>query len=160
MDSFLNCLKKGIKKMPKGRILKVIGGLFYVLDGNKLIRTTASGKLRDYKHVPIAGDIVCYESTNENEGYIKKIEPRKNKLVRPPVSNIDQAIIVTSLVEPDFSSLLLDKLLVQILDNNLMTQDYRITGQACYMDILGVFFACVCGFFFKSSFYLAALGLS
>ena len=105
--------------MPKGRILKVIGGLFYVLDGNKLIRTTASGKLRDYKHVPIAGDIVYYESTNENEGYIKKIEPRKNKLVRPPVSNIDQAIIVTSLVEPDFSSLLLDKLLVQILDNNI-----------------------------------------
>lgn len=105
--------------MPKGKILKVVGGLFYILDGDKVIKTTASGKLRDYRQVPLAGDTVYYETTNENEGYIKSIESRKNKLVRPPVSNIDQAIIVTSLVEPDFSSLLLDKLLVQILDNDI-----------------------------------------
>lgn len=105
--------------MPKGIILKVVGGLFYVLDGENIVKTTASGKLRDYKQVPIAGDIVNYETTNNNEGYIKSIEERKNKLVRPPVSNIDQAIVVTSLVEPDFSSFLLDKLLVQILDNDI-----------------------------------------
>jgi len=105
--------------MPKGIILKIVGGLFYVQDNDKIIKTTASGKLRDYKNIPLAGDIVNYEKTNVDEGYIKSIEPRINKLVRPPVANINQAIIVTSLVEPDFSSLLLDKLLVQILDNNI-----------------------------------------
>lgn len=105
--------------MPKGIILKVVGGNFYVLDQDKVIKTTASGKLRDYRKIPVAGDIATYETTNENEGYIKSIEPRKNKLVRPPVANIDQAIVVTSLVEPDFSSLLLEKLLVQIIDNNI-----------------------------------------
>jgi len=106
--------------MPKGTILKVVGGIFYLQDDNgNIVKTTASGKLRDYKKIPVAGDVVVYENTNDNEGYIKSIEPRKNKLVRPPVANIDQAIIVTSLVEPDFSSLLLDKLLVQILDNDI-----------------------------------------
>ena len=105
--------------MPKGIILKVVGGLFYVKDNEKVIKTTASGKLRDFKKIPIAGDNVIYEITNENEGYIKSIEERKNRLIRPPVANIDQAIVVASLVEPDFSSLLLDKLLVQILDNNI-----------------------------------------
>ncbi len=105
--------------MPRGIIVRVVGGLFYVKDGDKLVKTTASGKLRDYRHIPVAGDIVNYEVTNETEGYIKSIEERRNKLIRPPVANIDQAIIVASLVEPDFSSLLLDKLLVQILDNNI-----------------------------------------
>ena len=117
-DSSRNYLK-GIKKMPRGVIVRVVGGLFYVKDGEKLIKTTASGKLRDYRKIPVAGDYVNYEVTNENEGYIKSIETRKNQLIRPPGANIDQAIVVTSLVEPDFSSLLLDKLLVQILDNNI-----------------------------------------
>ena len=105
--------------MLKGIILKVVSGIFYIKDGNNIVKTTASGKLRDYRKVPIAGDIVNYEITNEKEGYIKSIEVRKNRLIRTPVANIDQAIIVASLVEPDFSSLLLDKLLVQILDNNI-----------------------------------------
>lgn len=105
--------------MHNGIVLKVVGGIFYVLDGDKIIKTTASGKLRDFKQKPIAGDYVVYESTNDNEGYIKGFKERKNMLIRPPVANIDQAVVVTSLVEPDFSSLLLDKLLVQILDNNI-----------------------------------------
>lgn len=105
--------------MPRGIIVRVVGGLFYVKDGDKVVKTTASGKLRDYRKIPVAGDLVNYDITNETEGYIKSIEKRKNQLIRPPVANIDQAIVVTSLVEPDFSSLLLDKLLVQILDNNI-----------------------------------------
>ena len=105
--------------MAKGVIVKVVGGLFYVKNGDSIIKTTASGKLRDFRRIPVAGDVVVYEETSNNEGYIKSIENRKNRLVRPPVANIDQAIVVTSLVEPDFSSMLLDKLLVQILDNGI-----------------------------------------
>ena len=117
-DSLKNYLERRIK-MPKGIILKVVGGIFYILDNDKIIKSTASGKLRDYRKIPIAGDYVNYDITNKEEGYIKSIEPRKNKLIRPPVANIDQAVVVVSLVEPDFSSLLLDKLLVQILDNDI-----------------------------------------
>lgn len=117
--SLRNYLERRKKKMPRGIILKVVGGIFYILDGDKIVKSSASGKLRDYRKIPVAGDYVTYEVTNGTEGHIKNIEPRKNKLVRPPVANIDQAVVVVSLVEPDFSSLLLDKLLVQILDNDI-----------------------------------------
>ena len=48
-----------------------------------------------------------------------QIEKRKNELVRPPVANIDQAFIITSAKQPDFSSNLLDKLLCIIEYNNI-----------------------------------------
>jgi ribosome biogenesis GTPase len=105
--------------MPSGIIIKVSGGNFYIKDNDKLIVCKASGKLRDYKIIPVSGDIVNYEKLEDNNGYIKSIEKRKNSLIRPPVSNIDQALIVSSLKEPDFSSLLLEKLLLQIIDNDI-----------------------------------------
>ena len=105
--------------MPKGTIIKVNGGNFYVKNHNQIIVCHASGKLRDYNIIPVAGDEVVYEELELDKGYIKSVEPRKNQLVRPPVSNIDQALIVVSLKEPDFSSLLLEKMLLQVLDNEI-----------------------------------------
>jgi ribosome biogenesis GTPase len=105
--------------MPSGDLIKVNGGNFYVKEGNKIIVCHASGKLRDYKVIPVPGDRVIYEELEGDKGYIKGVEKRKNSLIRPAVSNIDQALIVTSLKDPDFSSYLLDKLLVQILDNEI-----------------------------------------
>lgn len=46
------------------------------------------------------------------EGYILKIHERKNSLVRPPIVNIDQAVVIMSVKEPDFNSNLLDRFLV------------------------------------------------
>lgn len=106
--------------MPRGTIIKINGGNFYVKDGNKIITCHASGKLRDYNNIPLAGDEVVYDEIENDKGYIKSIEARKNSLIRPPVSNIDQALIVTSLKEPDFSSLLLEKLILQIIDNDIV----------------------------------------
>ena len=40
------------------------------------------------------------------------IHERKNSLVRPPIANIDQAILVFSIKEPDFNTILLDRFLV------------------------------------------------
>ena len=40
---------------------------------------------------------------------IEEILPRKNEFARPLVSNIDQAFLVTSLINPDFSIGLLDR---------------------------------------------------
>lgn len=56
---------------------------------------------------------------NEKDKIIKKILPRKNELIRPPVANIDQALILVSCKEPNFSSNLLDKMLVVIEYNNV-----------------------------------------
>ena len=49
----------------------------------------------------------------DNDGTIMRfIHERKNNLVRPPIANIDQAILVFSIKEPDFNTILLDRFLV------------------------------------------------
>lgn len=53
------------------------------------------------------------------EGYLLEILPRKNELVRPPVANVDQGVVVASLVEPDFSYNLLDRFLVTLEDKDI-----------------------------------------
>ena len=50
---------------------------------------------------------------------IEEILPRKNEILRPPVSNIDKAFVITSFKTPDFSTNLLDKLLVQLEINHI-----------------------------------------
>lgn len=110
--------------MPKGTIIKINSGNFYVKNDNKLIVCHASGKLRDYNIIPVVGDEVVYEELEMDRGYIKSIDKRKNYLIRPPVSNIDQALIVVSLKEPDFSSLLLEKMILQVIDSGIVPVIY------------------------------------
>jgi len=110
--------------MPRGSIVKINSGNFYVKNGNKIVVCHASGKLRDFSIIPFVGDEVVYEELELDKGYIKEIMKRKNSLVRPPVSNVDQALIVVSLKEPDFSSLLLEKMILQVLDNEIIPVIY------------------------------------
>ena len=67
---------------------------------------------------PKVGDHVMYDMKDEKV-LIHEILPRKNDLIRPDVANIDQAILVFSAVNPDFSFLLLDKFLVIMSQENL-----------------------------------------
>lgn len=103
-----------------GRIIKSISGFYDVLDdeSNELIRTRARGNFRKRKIKPLVGDKVSFDATGDL-GYILEILPRENSLVRPPIANIDQAIVVTSSAEPNFSSNLLDKILVNIEHNDI-----------------------------------------
>lgn len=59
---------------------------------------------------PVVGDFVQVESM-EKTYRIHSIEPRKNRLLRPAMANVDQALIVTSLKDPDFSIHLLNRLI-------------------------------------------------
>ncbi|GEO78298.1 GTP-binding protein [Companilactobacillus mindensis DSM 14500] len=103
-----------------GRIIKSISGFYDVIDdeSEELIRTRARGNFRKRKIKPLVGDKVSYDATGDL-GYILEILPRENSLVRPPIANIDQAIVVTSAAEPNFSSNLLDKILVNIEHNSI-----------------------------------------
>lgn len=58
------------------------------------------------------GDFVDFSAEENSEGYILKIHERKNSLVRPPIVNIDQAVVIMSAKEPDFNANLLDRFLV------------------------------------------------
>ncbi|MHB7942484.1 ribosome small subunit-dependent GTPase A [Staphylococcus capitis] len=98
--------------MKTGRIVKLISGVYQVdVDGVRF-DTKPRGLFRKKKFSPVVGDIVDFEVQNEQEGYIHHVHDRDNELKRPPVSNIDELVIVMSAVEPQFSTQLLDRFLI------------------------------------------------
>lgn len=103
----------------KGRIKQSLSGYYDVLVEDKEYRTRARGNFRKKKMTPVVGDWVDFKIDDNGDGYILKIYPRKNQLVRPPIANIDTAIVVSACVEPDFSPNLLDRQLVMLESNNV-----------------------------------------
>lgn len=100
--------------MPEGKIIKALSGFYYVMSEDKVTQCRGRGIFRKNKINPLVGDHVSFQSENDLEGYILEVFTRKNELVRPPIANVDQAILVFSAVEPDFSTALLDRFLVLI----------------------------------------------
>ncbi|CAM3255981.1 ribosome small subunit-dependent GTPase A [Brevibacillus invocatus] len=100
--------------MPEGRIVKALSGFYYVADGDRVYSCRARGlfKKKGAKITPLVGDWVRYDVINDEEGYVMEVGERTSELVRPPISNVDQAVLVFSMYKPMFSSLLLDKFLV------------------------------------------------
>jgi ribosome biogenesis GTPase len=106
--------------MPEGKIIKALSGFYYVMtDSGEVIQCRGRGVFRKNKVTPLVGDDVIFQADNEQEGYILDVKTRKNELVRPPIANVDQAILVFSAVEPDFSTSLLDRFLVLIEFNHI-----------------------------------------
>ena len=101
-----------------GRIIKIVSNDYTVKceDGNTYI-CKARGVFRNKKITPLVGDFV---KIAKEKNLIEEIMKRKNELIRPPVSNIDIALVVTSAKEPDFSSNLLDKMIDIIEFNNII----------------------------------------
>jgi len=93
----------------KGQIIKIISDLHYVSFQGEVYPCKCRGIFRKEHITPLVGDYVLF---SKDKNLIEEILPRKNEFYRPRVSNIDQAFIITSLVHPDFSLNLLDKLLV------------------------------------------------
>ncbi|WP_181348854.1 ribosome small subunit-dependent GTPase A [Thalassobacillus sp. CUG 92003] len=105
--------------MAIGKIIKSISGFYYVLSGETLYQCKGRGIFRKRKVTPLVGDVVEFEESNQGEGSIHTIHDRKNELIRPPIANVDQAIIVTSAIQPEFNPLLLDRFLVLIESKNI-----------------------------------------
>jgi len=98
----------------KGRITKLIGGLYTVKVEDEYLLRKARGKFRHTKESPKVGDIVDIDSD-----FIIKIHERKNELVRPPLANIDQVLLVFSAIEPEISFSLLDRFISLITYNHI-----------------------------------------
>lgn len=99
----------------KGKIVKGIGGFYYVHCKNKkTYECRAKGIFRNESIKPIVGDVVEISIIDDENclGNLDKIYPRKNELIRPLVSNVDQAVIVFSVKNPKPNFLLLDKFLI------------------------------------------------
>lgn len=100
----------------EGRIIKQISN-DYTVKADKEYICKARGVFRNQKQTPLVGDIVIFDPIKK---IIEEIKPRLNSLTRPPISNVDQAVIVTSVKNPDFSTNLLDKLLTIIEYNRII----------------------------------------
>lgn len=100
----------------EGLIIKNISDLYIVKSNNTIYKCKAKGLFRKEKITPTVGDKVIFD---EKKMVITNILDRKNMLVRPPISNVDQAVIVMSVVNPEFSTNLVDKLINVIEFNNI-----------------------------------------
>ena len=95
----------------EGQIVKIVSDLHYVKYEKQVYPCKCRGIIRHEHITPVVGDYVLFDM---EKLIIDKILDRKNLFNRPKVSNIDQAFIITSMVVPDFSLNLLDKLLVNM----------------------------------------------
>lgn len=108
-------MRLSIKKKEihlQGRIIKSLSGFYYVESDGVVYQTRARGNFRKKGQTPYVGDFVDFSAEDHSEGYILAIHDRKNSLVRPPIVNIDQAVVIMSAKEPDFNANLLDRFLV------------------------------------------------
>lgn len=123
----------------KGLVIKSIAGIYDILnlETKEVLKLKPRGKFRytkldesssflkqetrrtklekkTIKLTPKVGDYVIY-----NDNYILEILERKNELIRPDVSNVDNILLIFSCIDPDFSFNLLDKFIVLITKANI-----------------------------------------
>ena len=99
--------------MKTGTILKGIGGYYTVqYEENKQCILRPRGKFRHKDERPLPGDRVRFEEPDAGvQGVFEEILPRKNRMLRPAVANIDEVWAVICMQKPAGDFLLLDKLL-------------------------------------------------
>lgn len=131
--------------MSEGLILKGIAGFYYVKSDSNVYECKPRGIFRKEDIAPVAGDLVEISVIDEQscKGIIEKVRPRKNVLIRPPVANVDQVILVFAVRTPDPDFMLLDKLLVRVCSLDIkpilcvnkidLDKDKSLVGQfSCY----------------------------
>lgn len=128
--------------------MKGIGGFYYVRCGETIYECRARGVFRKKKITPLVGDFVRVEPEEEpGKGTLTEILPRRNFLVRPPVANLDQLLIVASLQDPQPNLLMIDKTIAaaeyhnidpvivlnktDLEDGNAIEEIYRQAGFTC-----------------------------
>lgn len=108
-----------------GKIIKGIAGFYYVHDRqDRVYECKAKGIFRNRGIKPVVGDDVEFTVLDETagEGNIDQILPRKNVLVRPASANVDQALVVFAITQPEPNLNLLDRFLIM-----MMAQDIPVT---------------------------------
>ena len=92
----------------RGRVVALSCGMYSIDVDGVLYRAPARGLFRNRGVKPIVGDDVEISDVNY---VITNVYDRVSCLKRPPISNIDQMLIIESLKEPEFSYLLAFKYL-------------------------------------------------
>ena len=99
-----------------GRIVCQKSNLYVVEANGSRYECRARGKFRHDAITPLVGDKCVID---DEDKYIIDIYPRSNKLDRPPIANVETALIITSVKMPNLSLNLLDRELACILNENI-----------------------------------------
>ncbi len=100
--------------MIEGIITKGIGGFYYIDTNQGIYECRARGIFRKNKITPLVGDNVKISIVDEEnkKGILEEIKERETELVRPPISNVNKAIIVFAIKNPNPNLSLLDRFIV------------------------------------------------
>ena len=106
----------------QGKIIKGIGGFYYVHAAgeeghqSQIYECRAKGIFRKDGRKPLVGDDVEFCILDEEQclGNISELLPRRSELIRPAVANVDQALVIFSIVSPRPSFNLLDRFLIMM----------------------------------------------
>ena len=99
--------------------MKSIGGFYYVRCDDKEYECKARGSFRKSGNSPCVGDKVKIAVPDDGFAAIEEILPRKNKLKRPALANIDVLVIVCSTVDPSPNYAIIDKMTAAAVNNNM-----------------------------------------
>ena len=102
----------------RGKIIRAVGGFYFVwcYEDGHTYQCRARGIFRKDSFKPLTGDDCTFRLTRAQdvEGYVETIEKRRSQLIRPPVANVDQALVVFALASPDPNLSLLDRFLIEM----------------------------------------------
>ena len=98
----------------QGKIVKAIAGFYYVHDGAQVHACRARGLFRNQDIKPLVGDIAEFELTytEDVEGYVTDLAPRRNTLIRPAVANVDLMLAFFAMKDPAPNILHMSRLLL------------------------------------------------
>ncbi|MDR1700693.1 MAG: ribosome small subunit-dependent GTPase A [Lachnoclostridium sp.] len=132
----------------QGKIIKGIGGFYYVYCNNATYECKAKGLFRKEKIKPLVGDNVQIEILDKANaiGNITQIYSRASLLVRPAVANIDQALVIFAAAVPDPNLNLLDRFIVmmkiQKIDTLICFNKQDIVSDEEIKKLLDVYYSC------------------
>ena len=115
----VNKLLTNSENLIEGVVLRAYSGHYYVHDGKEEWECSLRGRFRHEKQQVLPGDRVVLRPGCGRFGVIEQVLPRRTTLVRPPVANVDQAVIVFAAREPDPNPGLMDRFLIMASINGV-----------------------------------------
>ena len=108
-----------------GKIIRAVGGFYFVWcrEDGRTYQCRARGVFRKDSFKPLVGDNCIFRLTRAQdvEGYVETIAKRSNRLIRPPVANVDQALVLFAFTSPEPNFQLLDRFLIEMRRQTIPT---------------------------------------
>lgn len=100
--------------MQEGVVIRGYSGFYYVQVNDAIWECSLRGRLRQNRQKVLPGDRVKVTWLKKDKGVVEEVLPRRSELIRPPIANVDQVVIVMALSNPEPNLKLLDRLLILV----------------------------------------------